>query len=574
MLLILLLWLYIVAICVCLGVSLEGLLQRIGGWESTGTSLVLQVLLGMMTVTFMGMSLSLVMPLNGMSHFIILICALVAGVFSRKRLMFVWGAFQKKVRDLRWFVWLPAVFLILIFAYISYMPSSHFDDGLYYSTSIKWMEEYGVVKGIANINPRVALNSSWHTLQAVFGMRFLQLGLFNELNSLIMVLMFVYAIGGVNGLANGSSRFHDVLRSVFLLPLLGFHFTANSDLLLYNVNFLSSSSPDFPVAMLVIFCGMLFLEGAAKEKAPVIQDVALLLLSVWMFTIKLSSIPVFLLCLYCLFRIFKSGRKMIGLGVVVCVFCILFLLPWLTRNVLISGYLIFPVSAIDLFNVPWKLPVVHVDWFANSVITSALGADIHKEFTLSIIDWWQGWFGPLFYIKKLLLVLCAVSLIVLPVAGFMSGIKKVPLRWAIFYGYALVSLLFWVTKAPDFRFGYGFIISFLSFSVALFLKYFMEEQVRYVFILFIASTVLLLIFHYKNALKAIPGTLLKAPLPYRMPEKSETVKLKHDVFITIVFDNSSWNAPLPAANDHEYSLIRPVMMGETIKDGFKPGPKQ
>lgn len=36
------------------------------------------------------------------------------------------------------------------------------------------------------------------------------------------------------------------------------------------------------------------------------------------------------------------------------------LAPWLVRNVLISGWLIYPFAAIDLFSVDWKIPASYL----------------------------------------------------------------------------------------------------------------------------------------------------------------------------------------------------------------------
>ena len=67
------------------------------------------------------------------------------------------------------------LFLILLFLVFSYGASRgylHFDSGLYHAQAIRWIEEYGVVPGLANLHCRLAYNSSVFTLTALYSMSF------------------------------------------------------------------------------------------------------------------------------------------------------------------------------------------------------------------------------------------------------------------------------------------------------------------------------------------------------------------------------------------------------------------
>jgi len=63
----------------------------------------------------------------------------------------------------KWFL----AFLFFGIAITSFAPfiNDHFS---YYASTIKWMSEYGLVKGIANINLILGQQSSWHIFQASF----------------------------------------------------------------------------------------------------------------------------------------------------------------------------------------------------------------------------------------------------------------------------------------------------------------------------------------------------------------------------------------------------------------------
>ena len=75
-------------------------------------------------------------------------------------------------------------------------------------------------------------------------------------------------------------------------------------------------------------------------------------------TFKLSAGMLVILALYpavCLIRS-KEWKK---IGIYLLCGCVV-LAPWLVRNVLISGWLIYPFAAIDLFSVDWKIPASYL----------------------------------------------------------------------------------------------------------------------------------------------------------------------------------------------------------------------
>ena len=65
------------------------------------------------------------------------------------------------------------VFLFFLFAYGTSRGAIHYDTGLYHAQSIRWLEEYGVVKGLGNLHCRLAYNSSSFALSALYSMAFL-----------------------------------------------------------------------------------------------------------------------------------------------------------------------------------------------------------------------------------------------------------------------------------------------------------------------------------------------------------------------------------------------------------------
>ena len=65
------------------------------------------------------------------------------------------------------------IVMFLLFAYGGSRGYLHFDSGLYHAQAIRWIEEYGVVPGLANLHCRLAYNSSAFVLTALYSMEFL-----------------------------------------------------------------------------------------------------------------------------------------------------------------------------------------------------------------------------------------------------------------------------------------------------------------------------------------------------------------------------------------------------------------
>ena len=62
--------------------------------------------------------------------------------------------------------------LFLMWAYFTSRGYLLYDSDLYHGQSIRWIEEYGVVKGLGNLHERFAYNSSFFAVSALYSMKF------------------------------------------------------------------------------------------------------------------------------------------------------------------------------------------------------------------------------------------------------------------------------------------------------------------------------------------------------------------------------------------------------------------
>ncbi len=580
MFLILISWIYISCISYCIGIGFHNILKNVIGKNSfliTHFSIV--CISGLLVTVFISSFLCLFIPLAFTSNATLLVFAIVCAVIWRKNLLLSIKSNSKLLKQTPWLALLICTIYLIIVAQLSYAPSSHNDDGLYYSTSIKWLQEYGTVKGLANINPRIAFNSTWLVLQAQYSFPFLKLGLFNDLNGLLVFYMFVYACGGVLTLLNGNQTRSAILRAIFILPALAFHHSAVSDFMLFNVNFLSSASADIPATLLVWLIIVLLMELFDTEPKHTgmqhVYEVLVIFYTISAITIKVVTIPLIIILLFYFFRSLKiKDWKQLKL---IFIICFIPVLPWIARNVLISGYLLFPFSAFDVFDFDWKLPIENVLWHENSVKSFAIEGmpnTVH-ETNKSNLGWLVNWFQKQTFINTVILLFIAASSFIyffmllyfwLSRKLFLLKSNKnlILILVTIFSG-----ILFWLFKGPDFRFGYGFTVIYCMLAITLFVKYFLAEYVRYIGWVAAGISFSLVFFIYFNDFKTGITDFFNPPLVYRMPKKINQVELNNNQPIYLVSGADIWNAPLPAATEEEYMYIKPALRKNTIIDGFK-----
>jgi len=77
------------------------------------------------------------------------------------------------------------------------------------------------------------------------------------------------------------------------------------------------------------------------------------------------------------------------------------------------------------------------------------------------------------------------------------------------------------------------------------------------------------VFYYQGLLKKSMNAMTQPPLSLRMPEEIKTQEMNNGELIYLVFHDDSWNCPLPSANNNEFATIRPVLLGRSLKEGFK-----
>lgn len=347
------------------------------------------------------------------------------------------------------------ILLTLLFSYGTSRGYLHFDSGLYHAQAIRWIEEYGVVPGLANLHCRLAYNSSAFVLTALYSLKFL------TGRSLHTVAGFMALVLCVKGL-DVVEVFHrkKVLVSDFLKVAMLFYIS-----IIYTE--MMSPASDYFAMLFLFYIVLTWVELEEKRETKITPYGLLCVLLAVNVTIKLSAAIMLLLVLKPAWILVREKRyREIGIYLFLGILAVF---PYLARNVILSGWLVYPFPSIDLFSFDWKIPAGEAAYDGEEIKVYAKGmTDVLLKDT-PMTQWLPGWFQTLKGLEKIWVLCSAAS-----VAGgiFVSlwslwhrkrenyGLLFV--EWVLIAGY-----LFWQISTPLVRYGYLYILAFPFMTLGL-----------------------------------------------------------------------------------------------------------
>lgn len=336
---------------------------------------------------------------------------------------------------------LGILFLFFLFAYGASRGIIHYDTGLYHAQSIRWLEEYGVVKGLGNLHCRLAYNSSSFALSALYSMAFLGGQSYHCAAGFLAWILAKVCLEVIGALRERRLHTGDFAR------VMGIYY------LVIIFDEMVSPASDYFMVLLAFYIVIRFLELAECEVKEILPYALLCVLGVFLMTVKLSAALILLLVIYPAYYLIRGNRwketaVYLALGIVMA-------LPFFIRNVLLSGWLVYPFTQIDLFHVAWKIPKGAADYDAREIQVWGRGYTDVTRYDISVREWLPDWFRSLAGSDKLLVAAAVVSLAVL----FVYGIGMLCGWWRrrpgilIVQGTVAASFVFWLFTSPLIRYG-------------------------------------------------------------------------------------------------------------------------
>jgi len=514
------------------------------------------LLFGMLVVTAFALILNFFIPLQLLAFSILLFGAIVLLIYFHRR-----GQIKPffGIPILKETNWLKATILILVFIFVLYNTvqlAKNSDSGQYHTQSIHWNASYPVVPGLGNLHDRLAYNSSWFVLLALFSFSFFPGISFHVMPGFVFLL---FSIGMLSQIQPRRHQINDIFPILFL-PLL----------LFTNASEISSPGTDLPVILAVSYSVFLFTFNTFMEKTEPWISVLMVGLLLWTITIKLSSIPVLLLIVVLLIKS-KDHKRFVksGLG-----FSLLLIIPWIIRNLILSGYPFFPLQLLNLFNFDWKIPLTQVQAEEISIRGWARfpRMDPNEVLSLPFFSWVKIWFIDFTLNRKILIF----SSFVVPIIHFGNIIinrkyreisKRNESSTIIFILFA--GFVFWFFSAPNIRFGFAFILPQIAIGISTFLAWIsslLEEKwkQRFLTTISLGSIALISVLFIRSLdLNDIQTTILFPAAYPTLP--TEPCHLGNATILCASSYNECWYSPFPCIPS---AIENVYMRGDNYAQGF------
>ena len=521
-------------------------------------STVDKFLLGLVAINTLSSFISLLFPVNLTTLIGVFLISIVILFLVRFEVI----SFFKFLRLKKDILIISVPFMIYAFMICLGEPK-HPDTARYHIQSIMWIESFHAVPGLANLHTRFGYNSNIFTLYALTGIRELAGHEIFSINFTLFSILIIYLISRIKTIfiTSGINNFF-VFNLIIILAITRYS------------QYISSPAPDYIAVVLVLYIISRLLDYDNDQNIPGAKEFfALLILSVYTVTVKLSLLPLFTV-FFVLFIRYRITFKNLAL---VTFLCLVVVLPWITRYVILTGWLFYPLTSVDLFNFDWKVPfpVAETDRLSIKGWARIPGEQWHAAATsMKMSEWvplWWSKFSHTYQVK-----LSAAFLLPL-VTLFGIILKKIKLNFVQIAGIAVlyICLLYWFIMAPDVRFGLSFIILgticpliFLRFSVKIsWTPYYKPEY------LFNALVFILLISFIQNSAgeRYISKSFHRKKIPQKLEIPEGYVFRTYDINGQEIYtpgdsNDECFDHCIPCAPYYNGNL---VLRGKDLRSGFK-----
>ena len=339
-------------------------------------SFTLTILLGFSFFGIVACLLSFFIPLNLYVEIILLVLSLIP--FFSKKLRIYSVNFPKEILRSAWF-WIFCIIIILAGSYYPFRP----DHFYYYTSTLNWLNQYGLIIGVANIEWFLGQMSVFHIIQAAIDQT---IDPFKRISVFLTILFLIYIFE----------------RKTYLL------------LFIITVCFFFIQSPSPDVA---IFLLTLIIVNELSFNYRTENYLIFFMISVFIFTIKPVAFWLPLWVFIAGFFLNKNELKDYRLYLISTLIIIIFF----TKNVIASSTLFYPVSLtkIDTY---WltDMRILELSNQNASLYTFKRSFTIDEINSMSFVEKVYNWLT----INKLQTIINCVIVIVITVFGFFSFKKK------------------------------------------------------------------------------------------------------------------------------------------------------
>jgi len=405
---------------------------------------------GFFVVSTISMFASLFVPINLISLIIFFILGLVGLPFFYGECKKVATQLDSSEKEIFIFIAFLSVFVITCLGAYSSWTGWAYDTDLYHAQIIRWYNEYGTPPGLGNLHSRLASNSSWLSLAALFDN-----GIWDGRSAWVMPVLSI--LGGILyclhelifSRENGTK-----LYAFCILLWMGLKIGSGSTLpaLYYD-------TPVHMINALIILEAyyILFSYNGNLSKKEINDSSILLMLSAEAFMIKpIGAVSLLFSGLLTLHLLVRNKKQTVSSWFIVFTPALCALVIWVTRNIFLSGYPLYP---LPIFAMPfdWAMSFGSVNGNYLDVLAWARmpGPGYRQSLENGFFYWFIPWIST--NLKSIAFLALAVfpSIISLLLWFFVARYGKTK-KALYFFFWTFFSIIYWFITAPDLRFGDGF----------------------------------------------------------------------------------------------------------------------
>lgn len=321
------------------------------------------------------------------------------------------------------------------------------DTDWYHAQTIRWIEEYGCVTGVANLFYSLGFNSAQHYFDALYSMKPVFGVSLHATGGYFGILLLFHGLIRLAGWKAHKRHIGDGLafaEVVYTVIVTAFFADPYTDTLPNCLVFFiltewitlleTEEEEDFPYAFLCIF-------------------------GVFATVVKTSVVMVVLLVIRPAIKLIKnkSWGKIAGYiftGIIIAV-------PFFITNVRVTGYLVYLASAVDLFDVPWKIDIEIVKYSVASMIHDARAVNATMDEALnSGLAWVPTWFKNDSASHRIL-YLAVCFLLMFDIAGtIFTFVKKKAAELSMLLPrlVVMIGLIYWFFTIPQVKYCWVFLL--------------------------------------------------------------------------------------------------------------------
>ena len=195
----------------------------------------------------------------------------------------------------------------------------HYDSDLYHAQSIRWIEEYGVIKGLGNVHNRLAYNSSFFAVSALYSMKFLVGQSLHSINGFMTFLLSISVLDIMDSIKRKRFILSDYIRIATI-----YYLTVICDEIV-------SPASDFAIMCTIFYIVIKWVDLLEKKEKDIAPYALLCVGGVYAVSLKLTAGLILILVIKPAYMLIQEKRwKEIALYISMG---ILVIVPWLSVTV-------------------------------------------------------------------------------------------------------------------------------------------------------------------------------------------------------------------------------------------------